>query len=91
LMAIGAMRAIQQASLNVPGDISVTGFDNIELAAYVTPALTTFNQPKYELGSNAATMMLRVLNDEMVNSQSDVQVLRGTLVPRQSTSKPSDF
>lgn len=91
LMAIGAMRAIQQAGLNVPGDISVTGFDNIELAAYVTPALTTFNQPKYELGSKAATMMLSVLNDEMANSQSDVQVLRGKLVPRQSTSKPSNF
>lgn len=44
LIAIGAMRALQDAGLQVPGDVSVVGFDDMPLAAYVTPALTTVQQ-----------------------------------------------
>jgi DNA-binding LacI/PurR family transcriptional regulator len=88
MMAIGAIQAIQQAGLHVPDDISVTGFDDIELAPYITPPLTTFHQPKYELGYEAATMMLRVLNQNVEPDISDVLVLRGELVVRDSTAVP---
>jgi DNA-binding LacI/PurR family transcriptional regulator len=44
LIAIGAMRALQDAGLQVPGDVSIVGFDDMPLAAYVTPALTTVQQ-----------------------------------------------
>ncbi len=97
LMAIGAVQAVQQAGLNVPDDISLTGFDNIELAAYVSPPLTTFHQPKYELGREAALMMLRVLADRntpalgkvetAVSTQPEVIRLRGELIVRQSTAR----
>jgi DNA-binding LacI/PurR family transcriptional regulator len=88
MMAIGAIQAVQQAGLHVPGDISITGFDDIELAPYITPPLTTFHQPRYELGREAATMMLRVLSGNMEPSPSAVLVLRGELVVRASTAVP---
>ncbi|MCA9916445.1 MAG: LacI family DNA-binding transcriptional regulator [Anaerolineales bacterium] len=88
MMAIGAMQAIHQAGLHVPDDISVTGFDNIDLAGYITPPLTTFHQPRYELGQQAAKMMLYALNEEEATAQPQVSILRGELIVRQSTSPP---
>jgi DNA-binding LacI/PurR family transcriptional regulator len=88
IMAIGAMHALRQAGLSVPGDCSVTGFDNIPLSQYVNPPLTTFHQPRYELGTEAAEMMLRLLSrkDKMLDA-AEVISLRGRLVVRLSTSK----
>lgn len=94
MMAIGAIQAVTAAGLRVPEDISITGFDNIELAAYVSPPLTTFHQPKYELGQEAAAMMLRVLGEEMdtvVSTQSDVIMLHGELIQRHSTAAPGQI
>jgi DNA-binding LacI/PurR family transcriptional regulator len=88
MMAIGAIQAVHQAGLRVPEDISVTGFDNIDLAAYINPPLTTFHQPRYELGQQAANMMLRVLNGDKGSQQPDVVVLRGKLIERASTAVP---
>ncbi len=91
VMAIGAMRSLNEAGYRVPDDISVTGFDNIDLAAYVTPTLTTFDQPKYELGRQAAHMMLRLLEkrgDDTTTLSSDVIMLQGKLILRHSTAPP---
>jgi DNA-binding LacI/PurR family transcriptional regulator len=57
LMAIGAMLAIQEAGLRIPGDIAVAGFDNIDQAACVTPSLTTVHQPKYDTGKKLAEIL----------------------------------
>lgn len=89
MMAIGAIQAIQQAGLRVPQDISVTGFDDIELATYITPPLTTFHQPRYQLGQEAANMILRVLNEDNGSQQANTVVLQGELVERQSTTTPA--
>ena len=88
MMAIGAIQTIHQAGLSVPDDISVIGFDNIDLAAYITPPLTTFHQPRYELGQQAAKMMLHTLNEGATSAQPHVSILRGELVVRQSTTAP---
>jgi len=61
LMAAGAMRAIEQAGLDVPGDIAVVGFDDIQLAAMMQPALTTIRQDKLGLGAAAAEALLRMI------------------------------
>ena len=52
--AIGAIRAIKDAGLDVPGDISVVGFDDITSAAFSTPSLTTVRQPLIEMGQRGA-------------------------------------
>ncbi|HEX6387337.1 MAG TPA: substrate-binding domain-containing protein, partial [Anaerolineae bacterium] len=91
VMAIGAIQALQQAGLDVPGDCSITGFDDIELAGYVNPPLTTFNQPKYELGCQAAKMMLRLLNREAerkMAAEDHIIRLRGQMRVRASTAPP---
>ena len=82
LLAVSAIRALDEAGLKVPTDLSVVGFDDIELAAYVNPPLTTFAQPKYDLGHRAATMMLQLLSGQTVASKPEPLI--GQMVIRQS-------
>jgi LacI family transcriptional regulator len=55
--AIGAMAALQHASLSVPADVAVTGFDGIQLGRHLRPSLTTVVQPMAALGDTAVTML----------------------------------
>ena len=64
MMAIGAMRAIQEAGLRVPVDISIVGFDDIELAQYVTPSLTTIKQDAQTIGQQAADLLLKQIDNK---------------------------
>lgn len=57
-LAIGAIRAVKERGLTVPGDISIIGFDDIEISAYITPALTTIRQDTAALGTRAAHMLI---------------------------------
>ena len=65
LMAIGAMRAIRAAGLRIPADVSVTGFDDVDLAAYVDPPLTTISQATAEMGHWAVDRLTRELADRV--------------------------
>jgi DNA-binding LacI/PurR family transcriptional regulator len=81
LTAIGAALAVREAGLQVPDEISLLGFDDIELATYCHPPLTTVRQPAYELGHQAMEMVL----DLMVDGQKATRVmLKGELVVRES-------
>ena len=59
LVAIGVMRGVRAAGREVPGDVSVIGFDDIDVAEFVDPPLTTVRQPKDEMGRLAVDMILR--------------------------------
>ena len=61
VLAIGAMRAIEERGLRVPEDVAVVGYNDIDLAALVKPALTTVAAPSYEMGVAAMTMLLDLL------------------------------
>jgi len=58
IAAIGAIRALKDTGLSVPGDVSVVGFDDIQSAAYSTPSLTTVRQPLLEMGKRGAQILL---------------------------------
>lgn len=58
LMAIGCIRAIKYKGLNVPQDIAVTGFDDIDIASYVEPSLTTYKQPFFDMGREAVKILI---------------------------------
>ncbi len=58
LMAKGAMMAIKESGLQVPKDISIVGFDDIDLAAGLVPSLTTVKQPLFRLGTEAASFLI---------------------------------
>ena len=56
--AIGAIRALREAGLRVPEDVSVVGFDDVQSAAFQNPALTTVRQPLHQMGLLAAQTVL---------------------------------
>ncbi|MDW6004273.1 HTH-type transcriptional repressor PurR [Vibrio mangrovi] len=64
-MALGLMSRLQQRGIKVPEDISVIGYDNIEISEYFSPPLTTIHQPKRRVGKNAFEILLeRIKNKE---------------------------
>lgn len=69
LIAIGAMRALQNAGLNVPGDVSVVGFDDMPLAAYVSPALTTMQQNPHEAAEGLVRGIVGLIEGKPVESR----------------------
>jgi DNA-binding LacI/PurR family transcriptional regulator len=83
MTAIGLLRAARQAGLRIPDDLAVVGFDDIPIAAYVSPALTTVAQPKFELGQRAMAMAMALIGGE-TGAVSDL-ILPGRLVIREST------
>ena len=87
LMAMGALKRLQAAGVDVPGDMSVTGFDNIALSAFTSPPLTTFDQPKRFIGREAARLLLGLLQ-QAPDSGEKVKMLRGCLLVRASTAPP---
>jgi LacI family transcriptional regulator len=58
-LALGAMRALQDEGIRVPEDISVIGFDDIDIADYLHPRLTTIRQPIREIGEQSALNLHR--------------------------------
>ena len=60
-MAVGVYHALYQAGMSIPGDMAVMGYDDIELARYMTPPLSTIHQPKDELGELAIDTLLHRL------------------------------
>jgi DNA-binding LacI/PurR family transcriptional regulator len=67
--AIGAIRAALNLGLRVPGDVSVVGFDGIQLASFTSPALTTLRLPLHQMGVRAAEMLLRLGRGETVDKE----------------------
>lgn len=61
VLAVGALRGAAELGLNVPADISITGFDDLELAQVVSPALTTVHVPHREMGRNAALEIVEMI------------------------------
>jgi DNA-binding LacI/PurR family transcriptional regulator len=93
LQAIGVMKGLHQAGLNVPADCSVAGFDNITFSNYTYPPLTTFDQPKHQIGSEAARLILELLCTGEKNHESPkqkIKALRGQLLKRDSTAPPKE-
>ena len=56
-IAIGAMRAVSEAGLSVPKDISIIGFNDVDACKYTTPALTTIHAPAYDMGAHGANLV----------------------------------
>jgi LacI family transcriptional regulator len=85
-MAIGAMQTARARSVRIPEDLSIVGFDDLEEAAIVTPALTTVRQPLAEMGRIAVSLLLRLLDNQRLEA---LHVELGTrLIVRDSTAPP---
>jgi DNA-binding LacI/PurR family transcriptional regulator len=85
--AIGAIRALREAGLRVPQDVSVVGFNDTEAAAFHDPALTTIRQPLREMGRLAAEVLLRRISSKSAEGRSSAALrVEPQLVARQSTA-----
>jgi len=87
MTALGALRAIRMHGLRVPEDISILGFDDLLLAQYTDPPLTTIRQPKHEMGRLAMQVMLKLLTG--ADTEQKIRV-PGELIIRQSTAPPKE-
>ena len=83
IMAFGAARAIYESGRRIPDDVSLIGFDNVELSSVVHPPLTTIHQPKYEIGKIAVEILLK-LAQKNSNRKPEDRVLGVELIERQS-------
>ncbi|GKV66942.1 MULTISPECIES: LacI family DNA-binding transcriptional regulator [unclassified Sporosarcina] len=81
-IAIGALKAVQEAGLRVPEDIAIVGFDNLDIANYMTPGLTTIHQPRYEIGKRAMSLLL--LKIENAEIEKPHIILEDQLIIRDS-------
>jgi len=85
MSALGALRGIRASGLHVPEDVSVIGFDDLLIASYIEPALTTIRQPKEQMGRLATEIVLKFLG--RTDGESNVKVA-GELIIRNSTAAP---
>jgi LacI family transcriptional regulator len=86
LAAIGAIRAFMNHGLQVPADISVVGFDDIQGAAFHNPSLTTIRQPLQQMGTTAARILLQRIRGQATFPET--VPIHPDLVIRESTSSP---
>ena len=84
LTAIGAMMAAREMGVRIPADISLVGFDDIDVTEFVTPPLTTVHQPREAMGRAAMQMALDLLHEETIQNR----VLACELVVRGSATTP---
>jgi LacI family transcriptional regulator len=86
LMALGAIRAVAEAGLSVPNDVSIVGFDDIQLAGHVHPPLTTLRQDKAGLGAEAGRALIALIDGK--TDLPEAVTLPVELIVRGSTAAP---
>lgn len=84
LMGVGAINACKRLNIDVPKDMSIIGFDNIELCKFIEPNLTTIDQNMALLGENAASLLLEKINNN--NEYSKNIILNNTLMKRDTVA-----
>ena len=86
LSAAGALQALREAGRSVPEDVAIVGFDDLNLASYTGPPLTTVRQPRREMGAMAARMLMAHFADGPLSAESVViptdLVVRGSSAPQ---------
>lgn len=88
LAAVGALHGAHRAGLVVPRDVSVLGFDDIPIAAYTVPALTTMRMPVAEMVADAVERAVTLARDPRASRDPRVRLFRPTLILRDSTAPP---
>jgi DNA-binding LacI/PurR family transcriptional regulator len=90
-IAIGLLKAAYQSRIAVPDHISIVGFDDINIAAFTTPALTTIRQSGFEMGQTAAGLLLDMIEQELDRTAIEDIILTPSLVVRESSAAPASI
>lgn len=86
LMAVGVIKYLNSIGRKVPDDVSVVGFDDINIASLITPGLTTIKQDRFEIGASAAILLLNLISCRNLHNV----LLEPQLVIRESTARASN-
>jgi LacI family transcriptional regulator len=89
-MAMGAMMAIKEKGLKIPQDVAVVGFSNWFFGELMEPSLTTVDQPGFEMGQEAARLLIRQIEmkeKEDFEPQPETKILKTRLIIRNSSLK----
>ncbi len=89
-ITIGALQAIREKGLSVPGDISVLGFDNYQSGPVLSPSVSTIVQSTYEMGVRAAERLIQIIQARG-ELTPQMEILDVTLIERDSVTFPKDF
>jgi LacI family transcriptional regulator len=87
--AVGAIQALREAGIRVPREVSVVGFDDVQIATICQPPLTTIHQPLRAMGRVAAATLLEQIRDDQQEVRPEVLTVHPHLVVRKSTGKVS--
>ena len=87
-LAFGALRALREEGLRVPGDVSLVTFDDLPPEWHDDPFLTVLAQPAYELGRQATELLLDRIENRL-DPKRQVVVLPGELIVRRSSAPPA--
>lgn len=85
-IALGALKGARETGLALPEELSIVGFDDMQTASYMVPALTTIRQPAYEMGRRAAELLLKQTEKP---SKPVQDMMETTLIVRESTTTAS--
>ena len=85
-LAISSYYACRDNGLNIPKDVKIVSFSNLETAPLLSPSLTTITQPAYNIGKEAATILCKVLDKKWINIEDENIELKSELIQRESTS-----
>jgi LacI family transcriptional regulator len=88
LVAIGLMNTLAELGINIPNDVSVMGFDNIEFGRFMKTPLTTIEMPAYEIGKAAAKLLIKQIKSSKILLNERV-ILEHKIIERQSVKKIS--
>ena len=84
-IAIGALKAVREKNLEIPEDVSIVGYDDIDLVNYLDVPLTTVHQPKYSIGKKGAEILINIIEGKLSNGEEfERTVLQPRLIVRKS-------
>jgi LacI family transcriptional regulator len=85
-IAIGLVQAAHRAGVAIPGQLSIIGYDDIDLAKFIVPPLTTITQHGVEMGRSAAELLIQMIDKDLDRGEVDDVVLTPALIERESTA-----
>ena len=83
--AISTYEVCKELDISIPGDVKVISFSNLQTASLLNPSLTTITQPAFEIGRQAATILLRALEEKRFELKNETIIFKSTLIQREST------
>jgi LacI family transcriptional regulator len=85
--AIAAIKYLKSQKIKIPKDIAVVGFNNDPISAIIEPSLTTINQPAFEIGKIASSLLLDKIENKITSLENNLKVLNSELIVRASSRK----